>query len=158
MCEYEDNNTSILDDIPRLYDLVDKVRDPRKICVKLLKYHKGNIEVSKFLYYVMVTYDVDFPDFYDTTLHNITVDTLPKNIYFIKELLNKDISICIIQKYLDYIINLLLDISTLDLISVLDVLVDVYSKIKVLRRDYAQFRILEKSTTPVRERVKKIIN
>ncbi|WUR04743.1 uncharacterized protein VNE69_10094 [Vairimorpha necatrix] len=113
-----------------LYNFIDDLDDPRSVCVKLLKHHKGNIEVSKFLYYVIVNYDLDFPDFYKITLENITVDTLPSNTVFLIEIIDSDVSITLIQEFISHIVNLILEIDTTSLINILDILNEAFYQLE----------------------------
>ncbi|KAK6089915.1 hypothetical protein P3W45_001118 [Vairimorpha bombi] len=156
---YTSFNPEDIDDfITTLYDDVDKMRDPRNICTRLLIDHPSNINVSKLLYFVMINYDVQFVNYYDQLLINITSINLPTNLYFVSQVLDDtNISISVLQKYVDKIILLCLECRTRDVVNILGMVYKIIKKNKILiKKKHDELCLLEESVPSISNIVRNI--
>lgn len=106
--------------------------DPRTTLTTILKYHNPtddhDFTVSKYIYFVITTYDLHIDDFYDTTFTILNKNNILEIDFLESILTNRNISLNMVNKYLIRILELSLEIRTCELKMVLVLIYNLVKK------------------------------
>lgn len=110
--------------------------DPRTTLSTILKYHNSiddqDFTVSKYIYYVITTYDLHINDFYDKTFTILNNNNIMETDFLESILSNRNISTEIINKFLLRILELSLEIRTYDLKKILILVLNLFKSNSIL--------------------------